>query len=324
MLKFYVMEKKPFYLSSFKPTLKNNQKMKKFLIWTLAIIITLAAAYYQRKTGPTKPKRAEIMLNDKIYELELVRSIEIGDRSEVKLHIYDTTIKARLFYKIYKSQEEYSTADFEYKVYPVDSYVMNKIFKMTQEDGFFAPVPEQPAAGKLQYFIELTDGTGTKRLMEETPVVIRYKGAVPGSILAPHILLMFIAMLFSTAAGLLALFKMPSYRKTAIWTLILFAAGGMILGPIVQKYAFGDLWTGIPYGWDLTDNKTLIAFIFWILAVVMSWKKDRPAYTILASVILMLVYSIPHSMFGSELDYATGQVTQGIILAFFLKKEKNS
>lgn len=298
--------------------------MKKFLIWTLAFIITIAAAYYQRKTGPTKPKREDITLNGKNYELQLVRSIEIGDRSEVKLQITDTTVKGKLYYKLYKSQGEYQAVDFNYKVYPIDSFVMNKIFKMTQEEGLFASVPEQPAAGKIQYFIEFTDNSGTKRLLEETPVVIRYKGAVPGSILAPHILLMFIAMLFSTAAGLLALFKIPSYRKTAIWTVILFAAGGMVLGPIVQKYAFGELWTGIPYGWDLTDNKTLIAFVFWILAVIMSWKKDRPAYTILASVVLMLVYSIPHSMFGSELDYETGKVTQGIILAYFLSKGKNS
>ena len=103
----------------------------------------------------------------------------------------------------------------------------------------------------------------------------------------------------------------------ALWTLILFIVGGMILGPIVQYYAFGELWTGIPFGWDLTDNKTLIALLFWILAVVMNRKKERPLYTSLAAIMLLVVFSIPHSLFGSELNYATGQVTQGIILNFF-------
>jgi hypothetical protein len=91
----------------------------------------------------------------------------------------------------------------------------------------------------------------------------------------------------------------------------------MILGPLVQNYAFGELWTGIPFGWDLTDNKTLIALIFWILAVYMNRKSDKPVYTVLAAVILLLVYSIPHSLFGSQLDYASGQVTQGMILNLF-------
>jgi hypothetical protein len=72
----------------------------------------------------------------------------------------------------------------------------------------------------------------------------------------------------------------------------------------------------VPFGWDLTDNKTLIALIFWILAVLMNRKKERPVYVILASVVLLLVYSIPHSLLGSELNYGSGQVTQGLFLIF--------
>jgi hypothetical protein len=127
---------------------------------------------------------------------------------------------------------------------------------------------------------------------------------------------MFFAMLFSTLAGLMSIVKYPLYKKYSIWTLIFLIAGGMILGPIVQDYAFGDLWTGIPFGWDLTDNKTLIALLFWILAVVMNRKQEKPFYTALAALALLLIYSIPHSLFGSELDYTSGQVTQGIIMNF--------
>jgi len=298
--------------------------MKKFIIWFLAFLITIGAAYYQRKTGPTYPQRVQVIVNGILTDLRLVRSLGLDERSEVKLGIKDTSVRAVLYFKRYKSDDEYSSAGFIYKVYPLDSFVMNKIFKMTEESGFFAEMPKQPAAGKLQYYIEIKDSGGTQVIMKETPVVVRYKGAVPGYILGPHILIMFIAMLFSTGAGLLAAFKVPSYRKYGIWTLILLAAGGMILGPVVQKYAFGELWTGVPFGWDLTDNKTLIAFLLWILAVYMNRKTARPVYTILAAAGLLLVYSIPHSLFGSELDYSTGQVTQGAIIIFSLISPKNS
>ena len=103
-------------------------------------------------------------------------------------------------------------------------------------------------------------------------------------------------------------------RKYGIWALSLLLAGGMVLGPVVQYYAFGEFWTGVPFGWDLTDNKTLLAVIFWILAVAMNYRKQRPLYTIIAAVMLLLVYSIPHSMFGSELDYESGKIIQGIII----------
>ncbi len=298
--------------------------MKKFALWFLAIVITLGAAYYQRKTGPTYPKAVNITVNDSVYEVTLIRSLGLDERPEVKLKIADTSINAKLFYKRFKTTDKYSVSEFRYKVYPVNSFLMNKVFKITEEKGFFAEVPQQPPAGKLQYYIEVTDSKGTSSLLKESPIIIRFKGAVPSFILTPHILFMFLAMLFSTLAGLLAITKHPLFRKYSLWTLILLFAGGMILGPLVQKYAFGELWTGVPFGWDLTDNKTLIAFIFWIIAVVMNRKKEKPFYTILAAVVLLLIFSIPHSMFGSELDYASGEVTQGIIMLFFVKILKNS
>ena len=291
--------------------------MKKFILWSLAFIITVVAAIYQRETGPTYPKRLKIPLNNTINELKLVRSLSLNEKPQVKLNIDDTTIKARLFYKRFKSDEEYQVTDFAYKSYPVHSPFMNKVFKIYKDKGLFATVPQQPPAGKLQYYFEITDSKGSRTFLKDNPVVIRFKGDVPAFVLIPHILLMFVAMLFSTLAGLMAVSKVPLYKKYALWTLFLFIIGGFILGPLVQYCAFGDLWTGIPFGWDLTDNKTLIALIFWILAVVMNKRSDKPFYTILAAIVLLLVFSIPHSLFGSELNYSSGQVTTGIILSFF-------
>ncbi len=153
--------------------------MKKFLIWLLAFIITILAAYYQRKTGPTYPQRLNVTLNNTDTELKLVRSLGLDERSEVKLGIADTRVKATLLYKRFKTDDEYSRVPFVYKEYPVNSYIMNRVFKMTEEKGLFADLPQQPPAGKLQYYIEITDNSGTRELQKEQPVVIRFKGAVP-------------------------------------------------------------------------------------------------------------------------------------------------
>jgi len=290
--------------------------MKKFALWLLAFVITAGAAYYQRKTGPTYPKQIDVTVNDSVFTMKLVRSLSLNERPEVKLRLSDTTIKARLFYRRFRSEDEYMVSDFVYKVYPLNSFIMNKIFKIYEEKGFFVAVPQQPPAGKLEYYIEITDSGGTDTYLRESPVVIRFKGSVPGIILVPHVILMFAAMLFSTFAGLSGIARLPSYRKYSVWTLALLSAGGLFLGPLVQYHAFDELWTGIPLGWDLTDNKTIISLAFWILAVIMNRKKERPLFAVLAAVVLLLVYSIPHSMFGSELDYESGKVIQGILLIF--------
>jgi uncharacterized membrane protein YjjP (DUF1212 family) len=127
---------------------------------------------------------------------------------------------------------------------------------------------------------------------------------------------MFSAMLLSSVTAIYYLAK--DYKKTKQLAIRTFAAlfvGGMVLGPLVQKFAFSEYWTGIPFGWDLTDNKTLIAFIAWTIAIVVNWKDNRkPILFFFATIVLFLIYSIPHSAFGSELDYETGKVVQGMIL----------
>jgi hypothetical protein len=271
--------------------------MKIFLIWLAATIITLSAVFYQRMTGPTYPKRVKTEIEGKPYKLKLLRSHGGNTEAPINLAI-DADIEARLVYDYYPIHDtvDWKQADF-----------------VKEGSGYVAKLPNQPPAGKLQYYVVIESNSGLIEIEKQTPVVIRFKGDVPAWALIPHVILMFVAMFLANAAGLMALFKLGNYKLLTNLTFISLLLGGMVLGPVVQKYAFGDFWTGVPFGWDLTDNKTLIAFIFWLVAVIGQLKRPRPYLTVIAAVIILMVYSIPHSMFGSELDRATGVVTQGFI-----------
>ena len=111
-------------------------------------------------------------------------------------------------------------------------------------------------------------------------------------------------MLLSVRAGV-EVFGKGARPRVYVWsTVIALFIGGMILGSIVQKHAFGAYWTGFPFGMDLTDNKTLIAFLGWIAAAFAVEKNRQNKMWIFAAAVIMLgVYAIPHSMFGSELKY---------------------
>ena len=153
------------------------------------------------------------------------------------------------------------------------------------------------------YRVVLQDGGNSVPLTPE-PVILRFKGDVPAVIMIPHIILMFLAMLFSTRTGLGALTRSSSLARLTLWTVITLGVGGLFLGPVVQKFAFGAYWTGWPLGQDLTDNKTIVAFLFWAVAL---WRiRKHPQATgwaVIAAVVLFAVYMIPHSVLGSELDY---------------------
>lgn len=129
---------------------------------------------------------------------------------------------------------------------------------MERGDGtLIAALQQQPPAGKLEYTVILRKCETQIRLPEQGAVVTRFKGNVPAYFLIPHIVLMFAAMLLSVRAGS-EVFGKETRPRVYVWaTLITLFVGGMVLGSIVQKYAFGAYWTGFPFGMDLTDNKTL-------------------------------------------------------------------
>ncbi len=262
---------------------------KNFLLWIFAIIITIASAFYQRTTGPTYPKRIKTEINGTKIKFKLPRSHGGQDAQQVVLPIENADVKAFLVWKRYKTNDEWTYVPMQ-----------------RRNDSLIANLPGQPPAGKLEYFLVIDENGKKHTIPEDETVVIRFKGKVPLWVLIPHIIAMFAAMLFSTRTGLEIFNKNggDKYKKYTYWTIALLFIGGFIFGPIMQKYAFGEFWTGVPFGYDLTDNKTLIAMLGWLVAVYMFKKSEKPLnWAVFASVLTFAMYMIPHSVLGSELDY---------------------
>lgn len=259
--------------------------MKKSVYWLLAVVITLVLSVYQRMTGPTYPKRVTVELNGETYKVKLPRS-GVQHDEVVALKGVPSGIESQLHYRRYPTTDAFTTVDF------------------TWQDGEWqAPLPVQPVAGKLQYYITVD---GHDYLADE-PVVIRFRNDVPAIILVPHILLMFGAMLLAVYTFLLVITRKPYSRWLKITVATLFV-GGFILGPLVQHAAFGPWWAGFPYGTDLTDNKTLLSFLFFAAALAtLRWKYNKWVVC-LAVLFMVVIFSIPHSAFGSEYDYTTQQL----------------
>ena len=74
---------------------------------------------------------------------------------------------------------------------------------------------------------------------------------------------------------------------------------------VMKSVRFGESWTGRPFGWDLTDNKTLIAFIGWIITAVMIRISAKTKHWIFfAAVLTFIIFLIQHSLLGYVLDYS--------------------
>ena len=270
--------------------------MKKFAYWFFAVVITLVLSIYQRMTGPTYPTKLTVELRGESYQMKLPRSgvqqdvlvkLPIPEDQSHELESDQTTsVPMSLHYRRFPTSDEYTSVDFSLK-----------------NGEWQAVLPVQPVAGKLQYYLTV-DG---KDYLKDEPVVIRFRNDVPAGILIPHILLMFGAMLLAVYTFLLVVTG-KDYAKWLKLTVGIMFVGGFVFGPLVQHAAFGPWWTGFPYGTDLTDNKTLLSFLFFLAALAtLKWKYNK--WVVCAAVVFMvLIFSVPHSAYGSEYDYSAQQL----------------
>ena len=262
-------------------------RKREFWIWTLVVIITLVSAVYQRVTGPSYPSRGNVSIGDENVSFKLLRTSTTDIDAPVKIEVHDQNVNGTVEYRRYRSADPWT-----------------QIVMQRNQNDLETTLPRQPASGKLMYFVYLEKEGQKVSLTHEIPVILRYKGDVPPWILIPHIIIMFIAILFSNLSAMEVLTKRGHPYLSMLSTIALLFLGGLILGPLVQKYAFGEFWAGIPFGYDLTDNKTLIAMLGWLFAW---WKnrkeKNQLGWIVFASILTLAVYLIPHSLFGSELDF---------------------
>jgi len=279
---------------------KKTPRWLNVTLWILAVMLMLTAAVYQRLTGPTHKLRGEFAVADQTHRYRLIRSAYSTADTLVAIPLPQTEVAGNLHYKRYPTSDEFTVVPLE-----------------IHGEQMGARLPAQPPAGKLEYYLtlETSDGSLTIPDAADGSVIIRFKGPTPIYVLLPHVLLMFCAVMIGLRAGLAALFAPSAIAKLSWTTLVLVTAGGLMLGPIVQKTAFGAYWTGFPFGFDLTDNKTLIMWLVWAVAlfVLTKYKTQhlvRRAAVIGAAMVMVVVYLIPHSLRGSELDYS--QLDQGV------------
>lgn len=263
--------------------------MRTWHCWVLAVVVTLGSVVWQRMTGPTHPMRVRAELAGESVKLRLVRSGITASNLPVRLRV-GGDVYGEVAWRRFPTRDAWSVISLQ-----------------RHGDELRAEIPHQPAAGKIEYQIRLHDGERLLTMPERTAVA-RFKDPVPAWYLIPHVLAMFGALLFASRAGLEAALGRERIAPFTWTTLGLIAFGGFLLGPVVQKYAFDAWWTGVPFGWDLTDNKTLVAGVAWAAAVAaLRHPRRRRGAVLLAALVTLVVFAIPHSVLGSELDWSKVQ-----------------
>jgi hypothetical protein len=275
------------------------------LLWCVAIILTIACVTYQDKTGPTYPLEGDFLTARGTVHFKFLRSETIGNNLKIMLpDPVPEGISGFIRFRRYKSNDDWTTLPMKRGVFE-----FSRRGRVESVSGIGADLPTlKERAGKYEYFVYVDDGSGgISSVTGEKPIYARYKADVPLWALVVHIIAIFASMAFALRTSLEAI--VDGAFKWMLWaTVVSLLLGGFLFGPLVQWYAFGVWWSGVPYGYDWTDNKVLVELILWIIALLMNRGKRRNRWAVyMAGVATLIVYFIPHSIFGSEYNYTTGK-----------------
>jgi len=178
-------------------------------------------------------------------------------------------------------------------------------------------IPGDKLGQRNYYYIEALSSSGSRVVLPKSAddsfdseydyFKIRYEGQATFILLLLHIVLMMAALLLLIHALYYALnYLYTGEREEAIvrsvnlGTLIFFITGFPI-GWIIEKQVLGNYWEGIPFGWDITDSKTLIILVLWLVFIILKWRGKISSrlyarWVIISTIITIGLFLLPHSI----------------------------
>jgi len=282
----------------------------------LALILTLTLLVIARKTSMVRSVYLRAEKGEVFIEHKTIPKKEgKGDAvvSAKVTGIQSTENQVMLVYRIKKKETETLT----------DYYSTQMIPDRGKGIDFSGKIPHHPKGAQAFYYIKVVGQDDATLLAlpepkdsEIKPIRLKFEGEVPQVVLISHISAMFGGILFAFLS-FFSIFDLKGKKITlqksvnlSRITLVLLFMGVFPLGWALNWYAFGVLWEAFPFGKDVTDNKTQIVFLFWLVTLILvkgSFLTGDPKKNVLGEktyfwmvflsfLVTVLMYLVPHSL----------------------------
>lgn len=279
--------------------------------WRIAVaaIFTLLMLAFTRSTTAVRSTQ-EIVDQQGILISHKTVPKQVGDQIPTIAAKVEGASQVRLVYKIGKKGDYQSIA---------------MLPQPGEPDVFAASIPHYPKSTLAWYYLEAVGQAGPEQItvtLPETksgkvdPIRLKFEGRVPAYIVIPHVSAIFAAIFFATLTVFTAVDLKRgkgTLRKSVKYcgmTLALLFTGFIPLGWAMNYFAFGVLWEAFPFGRDVTDNKSQIMFLFWLVTLILVWgtlwgkgeqknlisAKGYSTLVIVSFIATMIILAVPHSL----------------------------
>ena len=134
----------------------------RFLLWVFAVGLMFAAVVYQRATGPSHPYRGSFRVAGETFDYALIRTHVTTSDAVVALPDPGPEVSGTLSWRRYPLDEPFTTEPLRREIGSLGPMERESVAKKLGGK-LFAPLPRQPAAGKLEYYLVLDTPNGSIR-----------------------------------------------------------------------------------------------------------------------------------------------------------------
>lgn len=256
------------------------------VMWVVALVVALAVGAWQHLNDTNVPHVGETTVAEESIAYRFVRTGAAGEPLRVTLTAPDV-LSGNLRWRPVPGEQAFESSTM-----------------LRDGTDLVAFLPAQPPGSRLEYSLVLAGPTGLTWVPDDGAVEVQLRHPVPGVLMAVHIGLLLLAVLFGVRAGLGAVVASSDVGWLSPATLGLVTLGGMILGPVVSTMAVDSFWTGWPLGDDWGANGAVIMWLLWIVAVLsvrsVGDPTDRFARTTVmgAALVTIAVSLVPRALPG--------------------------
>jgi hypothetical protein len=252
--------------------------LKKVILLSIAIGLTIIAVFIQQFTSNNRPVKEYTNINGKVYNIKLPVFYEGKEGCLIEINIPDSSVTGNVFYKTLNGRE---------------NWCPKRLIRMNEN--LISMLPNQKPNVKLQYYLELKSFKRSYYLAHSNPVIVRFQEEVPKYIIYPQVICIFLALILSCYAGLLAIFKLDTYKKYSLLAYYFMLAGALVLNLVVYVITFRTIFVKFEVYNDLTVYRNLLLYMFMLLIFNINRKNENRFFTCIISTLTLLVFCLPQN-----------------------------
>jgi hypothetical protein len=183
---------------------------------------------------------------------------------------------------------------------------------------FEAAIPNAGRGARVFYYVQVALAPGQSLQLpangQNDPFPLTFKGRPSTPLIIAHVVCMMVGLVLLVVAMIGAILflrngrSLALHRRSSLIGFVLLFTGGVPLGIAVERQVFGTYWEGWPFGRDVTDTKTGLILLLWLILMLVRgrdlWGKlpatrgprDRTwaAWLIAITIFTVAMYLIPH------------------------------